>query len=125
MAKRHLIPKKYLKPLLEELIQDKERREGLMQDLKTIIEPIEILKKHINLMEDRLTELREFAKDDEYLLITRSIGIYAYFGSLVIGLKAILEQFKDLEHEDEFILIADTLIEILRKQGYTNEEIHS
>jgi len=125
MAKRHLIPKKYLKPLLEELIQDKERREGLMQDLKTIIEPIEILKKHINLMEDRLTELREFAKDDEYLLITRSIGIYAYFGSLVIGLKAIVEQFKDLEHEDEFILIADTLIEILRKQGYTNEEIHS
>jgi hypothetical protein len=117
MAKRHLIPKKYIKPLLEELIRDKERKEHLFQDLKSIIEPIEVLKKHMILMSDRLTELREFAKDDEYLLITRSIGIYAYFGWLVVGLNSVLEQFKDLEHEEEFLFIAETLVEILRKQG--------
>jgi len=125
MAKKHLIPKKYLKPLLEELLKDRERKEQLFQDLKAVAEPIDLLKHHLMRMSQRLEELQEYAKDDEYIRITRSIGIYAYFGWLVVGLKAILEQFKEIEHEDEFILIADTLVEILRKQGYTEEEVQS
>ena len=125
MAKRHIIPKKYLKLLLEELLQDKPRKEQLFKDLNEVMDPINRLRDHMEVMKKRLIDLEEYAKDDPYLRIKHSLDIYTYFGWLLLGIQSFTKEFEGLGHQNELQYIAQTFVEVMRKQEDTEREILS
>jgi len=131
VAKKHHIPKKYIKPILEQLVRSPQEKSELFNDLRVLIQSVEALRSHIVSMQKRLEELREFAKDDEYERISKSISIYAYFGYVIVGFDSLARDFSEIiDNGQEFKFIADTFVKILEEQegikiGYTDEEILS
>jgi len=129
VTKTMKLPKKYVRPLFQELLRDKEKREELLTDLRNISEQRVLLRNHITALINKHNELYALSKDNEEAHITQRMGIYACFGWILIQTEEITQLFKDMQVDNEFVFMAETFLDIIRKEakkmGYTGEEILS